>query len=135
MLHKSELQNFSFATHFHYMNFIVSTFKYKCPRCRIGDLFTKPFDIAKPLDMPERCIHCDQKTEPEPGFYFGAMFLSYLLTAFPLLGLGLALAFAFNQPMSNIIAALIFIAVLTFIKVLRFSRSLWIHLMVRYQPD
>ena len=73
--------------------------------------------------MPERCAHCDQKTEPEPGFYFGAMFLSYLLTAFPLLGLGLALAFAFNWPMSNIIAALLFIAALTFIRVLRFSQS------------
>lgn len=85
--------------------------------------------------MPLRCKVCNQKIEPEPGFYFGAMFLSYLLTAFPLLGIGLLLAFGLKWSMGGIIAALLFIAALTFIKVLRFSRSLWIHLMVRYQPD
>lgn len=117
------------------MNFITSTVKYKCPRCRTGDLFTKPFDISKPLDMPKRCFHCDLKTEPEPGFYFGAMFLSYLLTAFPLLGLGLGLAFGLNWSINGVIAAILFVAALFFIKVLRFSRSLWIHLMVKYEPN
>ncbi len=117
------------------MNFIASTFKYKCPRCRKGDLFTKPFNISKPLDMPKRCVHCEQKTEPEPGFYFGAMFLSYLLTAFPLLAIGLGLGFAFDWSMGGIIWALLFVAALTFVKVLRFSRSLWIHLMVKYEPQ
>ena len=100
------------------MNVLQSTFKYKCPRCRKGELFTKPFDISKPLDMPKRCEICDQKTEPEPGFYFGAMFLSYLLTAFPLLGLGLGAAFVLNWSMNGIIAMILFVAGLTFIKVL-----------------
>lgn len=117
------------------MNIITSMIKYKCPRCREGDLFTKPFDIAKPLDMPKRCKVCEQKTDPEPGFYFGAMFLSYLLTAFPLLGLGLVGAFAFGWSINAIIALLLFVGALVFIKVLRFSRSLWIHLMIKYDPN
>jgi hypothetical protein len=78
---------------------------------------------------------CDQKTEPEPGFYFGAMFLSYLLTAFPLLGFGLGAAFGLGWSMNGIIAMLLIIGLLSFIKVLRFSRSLWIHLMVSYEPS
>ncbi|MEE9374314.1 MAG: DUF983 domain-containing protein [Saprospiraceae bacterium] len=117
------------------MNFIVSTFKYKCPRCRKGDIFTMPFEISKPVDMPKRCAHCNLKLEPEPGFYFGAMFISYLLTAFPLLGVGLFLAFVHDWSMSGIIGILLLVAAITFIKVLRFSRSLWIHLMVGYKPE
>ena len=85
--------------------------------------------------MPERCKVCSQKTEPEPGFYFGAMFISYLLTAFPLLGLGLGAAFIMKWSMSAIGSLLLIVAAITFIKVLRFSRSLWIHIMVRYNPD
>ena len=117
------------------MNFIASTLRYKCPRCRKGDLFTKPFNISKPLDMPERCAVCQQKTEPEPGFYFGAMFLSYILSAFPLLGIGLAAAFLLDMSMNAIIGLLLVIGAVFFVKMLRFSRSLWIHMMVRYEPE
>lgn len=85
--------------------------------------------------MPDRCTVCQQKTEPEPGFYFGAMFLSYIMSAFPLLGIGLGAAFILDWSMNAIIALLLIVGALFFIKILRFSRSLWIHMMVRYEPD
>ena len=49
------------------MNKIQSIFKMTCPRCREGNLFVKPFNISKPLDMHKACQVCGQKTEPEPG--------------------------------------------------------------------
>ena len=117
------------------MHFIRSIFKYKCPRCREGDLFIKPFRIARPLDMHERCQKCNQKTEPEPGFYFGAMFLSYILTSFPLLAIGLITVFLFGWEVNDVMIFLLIIGIAVFFKVLRFSRSLWVHLMIKYEPQ
>ena len=68
-------------------NFLTNALLKKCPRCQEGDLFIKPFEFTKPLNMPERCPVCHQKFEPEPGFYYGAMFLSYIFSAFFFLGI------------------------------------------------
>ena len=51
----------------------------KCPKCRKGDMFPKG-NLFHPLrfhKMHERCDVCGQSFDPEPGFYFGAMFVSY----------------------------------------------------------
>jgi len=84
--------------------------------------------------MNKQCSVCGQKFEPEPGFYFGAMFISYIFLAFFSLGLTGLLVFYFH--LSVDLAFLILIATLTvmFIWNLRFSRSIWIHLMIRYNP-
>lgn len=54
----------------------------KCPACLKGDMFlTKnPYSISNIAKMPEKCPICDQKFFPEPGFYYGAMYVSYALT-------------------------------------------------------
>lgn len=107
---------------------------YKCPRCREGDLFVKPMDIGKPLDMPKNCAVCGQKTEPEPGFYFGAMFASYIISSWFLLLPTLLLVFYFKWSVTAALAFTIFLAALCYLRLLRGSRSLWIHLMVKYDP-
>ncbi len=117
------------------MNIIASIFKSKCPKCRKGDLFTKPFDIKKPLDMPRNCEVCGQRTEPEPGFYFGAMFLSYIISGFALLFVALPLVFVFDWSVNATMVAVLFVAAVFYIKLLRLSRSLWIHISVKYDPE
>src|SRR5258708_31933437 len=53
----------------------------KCPRCREGDIFQYPLNkVTKFSSMNKQCSHCDASFEPEPGFYIGAMFVSYALT-------------------------------------------------------
>jgi uncharacterized protein (DUF983 family) len=116
------------------MNIISSIFKLRCPRCRQGDLFSKPFELSKPLEMPEKCSICGQKLEPEPGFYFGAMFLSYGISAWVLLLLSLFLVFYFKWSVGTAMLIVLGVAALFYIKLMRFSRSLWIHLMVKYDP-
>ena len=50
----------------------------KCPRCRKGKVFTYPLRrITRFSVMNPTCSHCNASFEPEPGFYFGAMFVSY----------------------------------------------------------
>lgn len=123
---------------YHYlylMNYLVSIWKYKCPRCRKGDLFTKPFDISNPLNMNEKCKYCGQLTQPEPGYYFGAMFISYIWTGFLCLGIVgfcmLVLGWTVNQSF----ILLLILAALSFFFITRISRSIYIHLDVRYNPE
>jgi len=107
----------------------------KCPRCHHGSIFTRPFKLSEPLAMPKKCEHCEQKTEPEPGFYFGAMFLSYILSAWFLLLPTLLLVFYFKWSLGGAITFTLFLAGITYLKFLRGSRSLWLHLMVRHDPE
>jgi len=53
----------------------------KCPACREGDIFKFPLKhVTKFYEMNRNCPHCESTLEPEPGFYFGAMFVSYALS-------------------------------------------------------
>lgn len=90
--------------------------------------------LSKPLAMNKQCQVCGQKFEPEPGFYFGAMFISYIFLAFFSLGLTGLLVFYFHQSVDFAFLILLLILAVMFIWNLRFSRSIWIHLMVKYDP-
>ena len=67
---------------------LYSIFLMKCPRCREGNMFEKPiFSFKKLFTMYDFCPHCGQKYSLEPGFYYGAMFVSYVLSAFSMFAL------------------------------------------------
>lgn len=111
-----------------------SMWAYKCPRCRTGKIFTEPFRMSNPLDMPKKCQYCGQVTEPEPGFYYGAMFLSYILNSWFILIPTLILVFYFKWSVGGAMALAIAICALTFFRLARGSRSLWLHIMVKHDP-
>jgi len=118
------------------MNFsFKAMWQNKCPRCRKGDIFIKPLDILNPLDMPEKCAVCGQATEPEAGFYYGAMFLSYGIASFILLPTTLFLLFFFKLSLTTTFIIMGIIMVSIFFKLLRGSRSLYFHLIVRYDEE
>lgn len=51
----------------------------KCPRCRVGKVFSGATYGFKVQKMNEFCPHCDLKFEREPGYFYVAMFVSYAL--------------------------------------------------------
>ncbi len=56
-------------------NDIVHT---KCPNCRDANMFkSKTIDFKNMLKMHHACPECKHDFMPEPGFYFGAMYISY----------------------------------------------------------
>lgn len=116
-------------------SFFQSLFQYRCPRCREGRLFKEPFQVSNPLHMNPRCSHCNLNFEPEPGYYWGAMFLSYIISAFPLMGIVLFCMFYLEYSVIASLAIGLLAAGLTYFKLMRFSRSLWIHLMVAFDPS
>lgn len=115
-------------------NILVNVFLKRCPRCQEGKLFNEPFDWSKPVSMPDQCPICQQKFEPEPGFYYGAMFLSYILSAFFFLGIMATCLIVFKLSLNVSMVILLMIAALTYLFFLRMSRSLWINIMVKYDP-
>ena len=116
------------------MNF-KAMWQYKCPRCRSSGIFCEPFEISRPLDMPHHCQKCGQRFDPEPGFYFGAMFLSYIISGWLLLLPTLLLVFYFKWSVGSAIGLVILIAAMLYLRILRGSRSLWLHLNVKYDPN
>ena len=59
---------------------IYSIAKMKCPKCQEGQFFSHhPYDIKHAGDLLEHCPSCGMKYEKEPGFYYGAMYVSYAL--------------------------------------------------------
>ena len=84
--------------------------------------------------MEKACSHCKLNFEPEPGYYWGAMFLSYILSGWALLIICLGLVFYFDWSVESAMLVVIAIGALSYLKLMRFSRSLYIHLLVRYNP-
>ena len=54
----------------------------RCPKCGNGTLFVRPnaYDLRHASKMNASCKHCGEDFEREPGFYFGAAYVSYALT-------------------------------------------------------
>lgn len=117
------------------MNVFSSILKYRCPKCRSTKMYIEPFEFKKPLKMHERCDHCKQLFEPEPGFYFGSMYISYMLCTAIMIPLALLLVFGFGWTVRGMIFFLILLSAISYFKILRLSRSIWIHLTVKYRPE
>ncbi len=114
------------------MGLLKSILKNTCPRCRRGDLFYRPFTLKNAYKMPSHCSVCNQRYAPEPGFYFGAMFLSYIASAIILVAGALFMVFALRWDVNMSLVIIFVIGGLTHNFFYRLGRSLWIHLMVRY---
>ncbi|MEM1319635.1 MAG: DUF983 domain-containing protein [Bacteroidota bacterium] len=113
------------------MTLFKSIMTYHCPRCRSSKLFKEPFEFSDPLAMHEQCAVCGQRFEPEPGFYYGAMFISYGLSSILLLVPSLILVLGFSWEAEAAIGLVLFLAAISYFKILRLSRSVWIHINVR----
>src|SRR5260370_33073588 len=73
----------------------------RCPRCRMGGIFRYSIFRGFPK-MCERCAICDLKFEREPGYFLGAMYLSYGLGVFVLAPIALLLLFLTGWPVHEV---------------------------------
>ena len=117
-------------------NKLYSIFFLKCPRCHEGNLFVNqnPYSFKNFFDMPKYCDHCQLKYEPEPGFFYGAMYVSYALS---IIIAGLAwfaltmLGFEFWVVIWSVVPILL-IAIPALFKV---SRAAWLNFFVHYSEN
>jgi uncharacterized protein (DUF983 family) len=102
---------------------LAALWRGRCPDCREGRIFRGR------VTMHRRCPVCDLDFEPEPGYFTGAMYISYAL-AVPLVAL-LAMLVRLALPQLGagtviLVAAVFFVPAVP--GVFRASRVLWIHL-------
>jgi uncharacterized protein (DUF983 family) len=103
----------------------------KCPRCQTGDMFKhKATNLKGFMQMHATCPHCELRFEIEPGFFWGAMYVSYALTtALMLISCG-TLLLVFNDPDFWVYVTTIIVAVVVTLPwVFRYSRMLMLYIM------
>jgi uncharacterized protein (DUF983 family) len=106
----------------------------RCPRCREGKMFPEgTLYSSKFMNMNDRCSFCGQSFNPEPGYYFGAMFVSYGINAAFFIAVWVAMYFTMEEvSLTAMIMALLVVVFGLLPITFRLSRVLWIYLFVRY---
>lgn len=110
----------------------------RCPRCHEGKIFTSPALSIYFADMPDVCPVCGQPTEPEPGFYYGAMFVSYAFSVAIFAVTAVALYFLAGDPAIWVYVLTVTGAAVLFTPLsVRYSRILMLYWFggVHYQSD
>jgi uncharacterized protein (DUF983 family) len=101
----------------------------KCPVCGTGDIFKKENSFfLSPPKMNESCESCHYHFEKEPGYFVGAMYVSYglavlegIITYF---GVSLLFGNLSNVTIISVIAVVILVLSMTNYK---FSRIIWLY--------
>ena len=107
----------------------------KCPRCREGEMFPKGTLLStKFADMHACCSCCGQTFEPEPGYYFGAMYVSFAFNVAIFLVSLFVLSQLVEEVTTVMMLGLVTGVVVGFLPVIfRLSRALWINIFVHYE--
>ncbi|MEN7551110.1 DUF983 domain-containing protein [Rapidithrix thailandica] len=117
---------------------IKAMWSLRCPQCRKGKMFQHSgLNIGKFIKMNKSCPKCGCNFEPEPGFYFGAMYFSYGINMAIMISCAVA-TYVLINPESTVVWILsamipcLMLVPFTF----RFSRALMLHLFggASYKP-
>jgi uncharacterized protein (DUF983 family) len=112
-----------------------SIFKLKCPKCHEEDLFeTGSFSFKNSFDMRDECPHCKFNFLPEPGFYYGAMFISYIFMGFFCIGFVAFFHWVLGWSTAASFALLIAFCALFFAYIFRLARSIWLNINYKFDP-
>jgi uncharacterized protein (DUF983 family) len=107
---------------------IVSILREKCPRCRQGDVYEKQSGLKFPV-MKKQCDSCGYKFDREPGYFLGAMYVSYGLAVLEGLVAFLLLYFFAPDLPTIWFPVIITIVILAFsYRNYRLSRIIYIHI-------
>ncbi len=113
-----------------------SILKSECPRCREDKMFSDGtlYNLKKFGQMKKKCSNCNQSFEPEPGYYFGAMFISYGINTAYFIAIWVSFTLLFDEViLLNLILTLAVVIVGLLPLTFRWSRALWISIFVRYK--
>jgi len=85
--------------------------------------------------MHDKCSNCEQRFEPEPGYYFGAMFICYGWTVWTILAIVGFCMLVLDWTVEGSFALVIFVSALLYFFVMRVSRSMYIHMDFRFEKE
>ena len=113
---------------------LYSTFANKCPRCHQGKVFANrnPYNIRETLHMKSDCDHCGLHYEREPGFFYGAMYVSYAITAIILFIWLVSDLLWLHQEPEVLFGWVVLTVLLTFSLIFRWARIIWLNFFIRF---
>jgi len=103
-----------------------------------GDLYPdmNPYHLKHTTEMYTHCLKCDLNFCPEPGYFYGAMYVSYAFTI--AIGVGVFLLYFFHVPKFSPIPFLIILTIVLAILApytFRTSRAIWLNFFIRFSKE
>ncbi len=115
---------------------IYSIVKFKCPKCHIGELYpTKVWTFKGWFNMNEKCNNCGQKFVLEPGFFWGAMYIGYIVSSFLIFTFFAIFFFGMDITVGYAFLLSLVVIIFLYAYIFRISRAIWINIYIRYKPD
>ena len=101
----------------------------RCPRCGVAPLFSGRFS------MYSHCLSCDLQFEREQGYFVGAIYVNYAVTAVLMIAgyfsLGLVVGMSLTQQLILWCTFAVFFPLFFF----RYARSLWLSFDYIFNPE
>lgn len=111
------------------VNLITRILKEKCPHCGKGNVYEKKKQFFELPIMKERCDACNYYFDREPGYFLGAMYISYGLAVLQGVLTFLLLYFFFPTiPTIWVVLIILGIIFLFSLKNYKLSRIIYIHI-------
>lgn len=116
------------------MGNVIDVLTCKCPNCKKGKMFNNLGNLLlfRMSKMNTTCNVCNFKFEKEPGFFFGAMFVSYALVAAEMIAAVILSKVLLDFSYITVLLITISTAVLLSTINFRISRSIWIYMFYNY---
>lgn len=101
----------------------------KCPQCRKGDMFKYQWwQLSKFTKFYQLCTVCNLRFDREPGFFHGAMYISYAMIVAMVTNVWLILYFIFDDPELGVyIGVIVFLNIVLLPIFFRYSRVIYIY--------
>lgn len=111
-----------------------SILQQRCPRCRMGRIFRYSIFRGFPK-MCERCSICDLKFEREPGYFLGAMYVSYGLGVLLMAPMALLVWYLTGWRITKVMICSVVLFLPFAPTIALFARVLWIYLDQSVDPE
>lgn len=114
-----------------------STLTNTCPHCHKGKVFksSNPYNFKHIFHMNDSCEVCGEHYQREPGFFFGAMYVSYaLMSGWLIITFLIDLIWLHLPPMTlalGITGSMVLVTPLFY----HWSRLIWLNFFIRFDKN
>lgn len=116
---------------------LYSIFSNKCPRCHEGDVFINGNPYKGMSKMHTNCPHCNLRYEKETGFFFGAMYISYMFNIALFITFVVGYFILLKDYITGLQLMLIYVGLTVLLTPIyhRVSRMIWLNIFQDYKPQ
>lgn len=116
-------------------NWLIPILKQKCPACHKGDFFKHKhgYRTNEIGEVHENCQYCGQRFKLEPGFFFGAAYVSYALNVAYMVACAVAVFVLVPEPEPHhFLIPIIGGTVILLPAIFRLSRIIWATMFIPF---